>query len=396
MRHFLIQSHYIASGDVMQLSIETSPDEASWNALRKYVSREITNEGNRFMVHDDQTFYYQTWTTEPIIPDFATVYVLDTSGSMSKKDFKQASYAITGEIYEYNNYDTSSPNSRMYVYSASKLKTMSVYQSVFGTIPFGEASLSEIWNSVSPFIEDVRESGTGGSESMITNLYYSIAETVKRMFYNEGSTSPGATCLLSAASFILLTDESIFTNDTTDAVDWLTNPQKSDWYSEWFDRWQSNNNNDNKFPTSGGWNHFSDAAKRDACRSITNALKQMSYYYGVNFNWGLYGGLAVGRDKTPIQDKYNSSDGRLTDNGTSFWLNTVVSLDPEGSGITYVDNQAWVVPTNFHVDYPHERMCRIALEISSDYIAPGKTEALKSGDELGSLTMRYDDQFDST
>jgi hypothetical protein len=30
---------------------------------------------------------------------------------------------------------------------------------------------------------------------------------------------------------------------------------------------------------------------------ITHALKQMSYYYGINFTWGFYAGLASYQDK---------------------------------------------------------------------------------------------------
>jgi hypothetical protein len=55
------------------------------------------------MVHGNQTFYYQTWRVSTV-PDFATIYVLDTSGTMSdnKNDVKQG---ITAEIYDYNNYE---------------------------------------------------------------------------------------------------------------------------------------------------------------------------------------------------------------------------------------------------------------------------------------------------
>lgn len=37
------------------------------------------------MVHDKQKFYYQTWV-QSVVPDFATVYVLDISGSMGDGD----------------------------------------------------------------------------------------------------------------------------------------------------------------------------------------------------------------------------------------------------------------------------------------------------------------------
>lgn len=223
LKSFLLSTYQIPENEV-NLTIEQIPDEVSWNSATKYVSKE--HPGNHFMVHGNQTFYYQTWV-ESVVPDFATVYVLDTSGSMSMyggvksdKDKTQVKYAITGEIYEYNCYPISAKNSKMYVYSAAKLSSMVASEAVFGTIPFGDASLSEIWGAVNPFITGVMKT-LSGSESMVTNLYYAIASTVQRMFYGEGATTPGAGCALTAASFIMLTDESIFTPDTLDNIGWL-------------------------------------------------------------------------------------------------------------------------------------------------------------------------------
>lgn len=104
------------------------------------------------MVHDDQTFYYQRWVQSEI-PKFATVYVLDTSGSMDNSNYKQAKYAMTGEIYEYNCFDAEASASKMYVFSAAYLSSMTPSSSVFGTIPFGHATLSQIWAEVSPFVD---------------------------------------------------------------------------------------------------------------------------------------------------------------------------------------------------------------------------------------------------
>lgn len=56
----------------------------------------------------------------------------------------------------------------------------------------------------------------------------------------------------------------------------------------------------------------------------------------------------------------------------------------------YVDGEdAWRVPKNFHVEYPHEGMCRIALTIPSDYISSG--DALKDN-----LQMTSDDKYTLT
>lgn len=138
LKNFLLSTYQIPASEV-KLSIESYPDRYSWETATKYVSKEIS--GNHFMVHGDQTFYYQTWV-ESAVPDFATIYILDTSGSMVDTDYTQAKYAITGEIYEYNCYAISANKSKMYVYSAAYLSSMTTYDSVFGMIPFGSANLA--------------------------------------------------------------------------------------------------------------------------------------------------------------------------------------------------------------------------------------------------------------
>lgn len=129
-------------------------------------------------------------------------------------------------------------------------------------------------------------------------------------------------------------------------------------------------------------------------------MKQMSYYYGVNFNWGLYGGLAYSgnnvypSDGSSIKDVYYTSGtqkGQLRYAGSAFWLNKVDTgkgkTDISAERIVYVDGEdAWCVPKNFHIAYPHEGMCRIALTIPSDYISSG--DALK-----GNLQMTSDDKY---
>ncbi len=117
-----LSSNYGISATAVALSTTIASDESDWDELPKYKSKGIS--GNHFMVHGDQTFYYQTWRTSTV-PDFATIYVLDTSGSMwdNKGDVKQG---ITGEIYDYNNYAYSMQNSKIWVYCASKLSSMSV------------------------------------------------------------------------------------------------------------------------------------------------------------------------------------------------------------------------------------------------------------------------------
>ena len=105
----------------------------------------------------------------------------------------------------------------MFVYSAAMLSSMNVDESVLGTIKFGSATLKEIWDPVSEFVDDLNKNGS--SECMITNLYYSISDFRKRVFREAGGSEYiGKRCYLTAASFIMITDESIFTPDTTSYV----------------------------------------------------------------------------------------------------------------------------------------------------------------------------------
>lgn len=104
-----------------------------------------------------------------------------------------------------------------------------------------------------------------------------------------------------------------------------------------------------------------DSGRKKFCATITNWLRQLSYYYGVNFTWGLYGGLST-----------KSTDIKAVKNeGTAPWLNKVNTITRGSSeGITYSegDGVAWTMPSNFHVGAPHESMCRIALEVPTEFI----------------------------
>lgn len=376
MVDYLSSTYGVGSNDV-KLTDHQVEDQTSWDYATKYVDK--YKSGNHYMIHQKQQFFYQTWG-ESRVPKFATMYVLDTSGSMGDSDYTQVKRAITSEIYEYNCYDLETTSSKMFVYSGTYLSNMQVSDSVFGTIPFGSASLSEIWHKVSPFVNGIAKNG--GSESMITVLYYSISDFIKRMFDSgENSTRPGKDCNIQSASFILLTDESIFTDDTLQNVDYLWD-SRSKWYSEWFHIWMLTATN--KFPvslTTGGIAEEKKFKRRKFCKDITNAMKQMSYYYGVNFTWGLYGGLST--------DSYDI-DAVKTD-GNACWLTKVTALDPSSEQISRLDGEeAWTISPNFHISYPHEGMQRIALQIPDGYIQDGM-DALVDG-----ITMQPSDQFNQT
>ena len=110
------------------------------------------------------------------------------------------------------------------------------------------------------------------SEAMISCMYWAIADIQKNVIVKQ----PIGEGYLKGITFILCTDESIFTGDTLDGV-----RKVSDKFS-WFSQWQSKSTN--TFPTKVP---VSTANCRLFADDINNALKQMSLYYGINITWAL-------------------------------------------------------------------------------------------------------------
>ena len=103
---------------------------------------------------------------------------MDTSGSMQGKDYTEVKNAITGEIYDYNCWALSAKDSAMYLYYGTYLKNES--SQLVSNIMFGEATVSQIWNQVSPTIDGIHRAG--GSESMVSCMYFAIVDMHKRLF----------------------------------------------------------------------------------------------------------------------------------------------------------------------------------------------------------------------
>ena len=182
VRNYIVENFDVEPGNVKFSSVLVDSQE-EWDQIEKYVSKEI--DGNHFMVNGDQTFYYQVWEEEQQqsenIPEFLTVYVIDTSGSMNNAmysgdldDYEKVKRTITGEIYEYNNYDYSTSDSMIFAYTGTYLSNIKPNQSILGMLRFGESTLGDIYNSVSTFIDGIKKLDL--SESMITNFYYSIID----------------------------------------------------------------------------------------------------------------------------------------------------------------------------------------------------------------------------
>jgi hypothetical protein len=72
---------------------------------------------------------------------------------MGESDYKKVKSAITGEIYDYNCWLMSAQDSAMYIYYGTYLSNEG--SQLVGNISFGEATLGEIWNSVSETIDGI-------------------------------------------------------------------------------------------------------------------------------------------------------------------------------------------------------------------------------------------------
>ena len=198
-----------------------------------------------------------------------------------------------------------------------------------------------------------------------------------------------------ALAFILLTDETVFKNDTLKNVEDLydvnadgVTPINSTMYNQWFADWTHNATN--KFPVTIPWKSGPGAAKAQAkinfAREISKALKQMSYYYGVNFTWSLYGGLVLyGGSGNP---RPNGDQDIVRDAGAAIWM---VPCSVNGDTITYEgDGKVFTIPSDFHVDSPHIPMISVTLTIPSECISAPNTPALRAD---GGKVMTYNDQF---
>jgi hypothetical protein len=87
-------------------------------------------------------------------------------------------------------------------------------------------------------------------------MYLAIADMRKRLF---GGATPmvtiGSSSQIRSLSFILLTDESIFTPDTLDGVSALYTRDTNKHYDQWFADWHSRATN--KFPVTTPWTNSS-------------------------------------------------------------------------------------------------------------------------------------------
>lgn len=110
----------------------------------------------------------------------------------------------------------------------------------------------------------------------------------------------------------------------------------------------------------------------------------MSYYYGINFVWALYGGICTSDNRTTI----------VNNKTAAFFCNCIVDTSKTDKeypvSYKYGKNEVedpWIVPDTFPIVYPHQSMLTIQFTVPFEYIVEGQN-AFKDV-----ITMTYDDQF---
>ena len=197
----------------------------NYDELKKYRSKKIeepdsgvdepylgvVEDDNLYMVVQNQDIYFCSWYDYDV-PEYATVFVIDTSGSMTSDDYNSCKKSMALTLYNYFNFETElEKDAKVFVYSGTYIGNLTDETSILGTLTFGSISLDEIYPKCDSLINRIKKNRS--SEAMISCLYNAIS----KIQYNVLSDSddpirPGRH--LKGLVFVLLTDESIFTDDT--------------------------------------------------------------------------------------------------------------------------------------------------------------------------------------
>ena len=322
-------------------------------------------------------------------PEYATVVVVDTSGSMYGEDYTVVKYAITQVLREYVRVASAASVDEDYEFNAKVILYSGTYLSNIKTTPLlgtfdvvdNKVTVDKLWKEVSKTIDSISKHGS--SEAMLTLLYFAICK-VYGNFLEKDAFEDGylvSSRILRCVNFVLLTDESIVTSDTFVDVTRLSSSGDK-WYSNFYHQWQSNATN--KFPVDYS------AGADEVTQNINAALKQLSYFFGANLNWVISkklspkGDVGVMETLVPCIKGYNvalwkgewpyGGDGKYhIRNGTG----TKATWKTE-SGTMYDDVPQWTVPSSFNIR-PLQAMPKITFRLKTGYFI-NSGYRLKKGD----------------
>lgn len=162
-------------------------------------------------------------------------------------------------------------DAKTWVYNGTYTYNIGKTGNILGDLHVNDSDVTvrQLYDLVDKLITGIPKRST--SEAMISCMYWAIADIQKNVIAKQ----PIGEGYLKGITFILCTDESIFTDDTLDGVGKI-----SDKFA-WFSKWQSTSSN--KFPTTVP----ASSSQVTFSNNITNALNQMSLYYGINMTWAL-------------------------------------------------------------------------------------------------------------
>jgi len=193
---------------------------------------------------------------------------------------------VSAAISEYACFKVDSIDSKIMIYSGTYISNLT--SNLIGSLDLNSANWADIMGKVSPLINSVPK--IGGTESMVTCFYRALIELQNRWLKDLEIGSDDQK--LKGITFIVFSDESLFGDSVVNNYSDLVHKESGkDPTFPWFYDWQKREGGtNNRFPHS---NYDSREGKKDFINGITNALKQMSYYYGVNINWALVRGPTV-------------------------------------------------------------------------------------------------------
>lgn len=160
--------------------------------------------------------FHDTWV-DTAVPKFGTVFVLDTSGSMSGSDYTKAKKSITMSVL--NTAKECVDGAKIWLYPGTYVSNI-VEMKAFGSVnltALARSGGSAILPYSSALVDSAKKNSS--SEAMVTCMYYAMDDVFDELHLdtepgNAKYFDPYENKTIQGMSFIMLTDESVITDDT--------------------------------------------------------------------------------------------------------------------------------------------------------------------------------------
>jgi hypothetical protein len=265
----------------------------------------------------DDTHLYAIWQAlDAEHPGFVPVFIIDTSGSMGTDaqelvDFKNCVSTIQLVMKGYVDLKPDYVHTIMYNGTYNNNLMVNVSNDMSKTL-YENNDDTSIWNTIwKKLMSDSDRLITNweGDEDMLLCIYKVINDTMTNYFNSDFKIGQSN---LKGISIITLSDETVITSSGGETIDnvsytlgyynFINTKANGKYVNEWFKNWQDNANADMKFPSlrSELYNNRSDIAKevrKASAKRISDILRSISRYYGVNIAFCLSGFLAKSSEK---------------------------------------------------------------------------------------------------